>query len=179
MNRGEFLTRVTVWVSLAAFAVAAITFHFSRGSRRWDRRARLAYTLALLSLLVHVAFAFHFYHAWSQDSVYRETARQTAEVFGLDWGGGMYVNYAFMIFWTADVAWWWRGLEGYRRRPKAIAAAWYAFLLFIVFNATFVFASGVVRWLGLLLCLTLCFLWWFTGRAAQTDQPMNRAVPIE
>ena len=35
----------------------------------------------------------------------KNSARQTAEVFGLDWGGGLYVNYAFTAAWVADVAW--------------------------------------------------------------------------
>ena len=175
MGQGEFVTKLMIWLSLAGYAVGAITFHLSFGDRRWDARARLAHTFAFVFLIIHVALAFHFFHQWSQESVYRETARQTEEVFAINWGGGMYVNYAFMLGWMIDVIWWWRGLERYRRRPRALAAAWQAFLLFIIFNATVVFASGVVRWLGLALCLTLCFLWWFTSRSTSARQPISRA----
>jgi hypothetical protein len=175
MSREEFLTKIMIWLSLTGFAISAITFQLSRGRVKWDALARLAYTFAFLSLLIHVAFAFHFFHHWSQDSVYRETARQTNEVFGMNWGGGMYVNYAFMVGWLLDLVWWWRGLDIYRRRPQMLAAAWQSFLLFIIFNATFVFAQGIVRWLGLLLCLTLCFLWWFTARGAASRQPTKQA----
>lgn len=173
MSRGEFLTKVWIWLSLTGFAVSAITFYLSRGRPKWDKMARLAYTFAFSCLVVHVAFAFQIYHQWSQDSVYRETARQTAEVFGLNWGGGMYINYAFMLCWMIDAIWWWRGVEVYRRRPRVLVSAWQAFLLFIIFNATFVFASGLVRWLGLGLCLTLCCLWWFTARSQSRHQPMK------
>jgi hypothetical protein len=174
MNRSELLTKVWIWLSLTGYGVGAITFHLSRGRRKWDTLARLAYTFGFITLIIHVAFALHLYHQWSQDSVYRETARQTAEVFGLNWGGGMYVNYAFMLGWMIDAIWWWRGHDDYRRRPKWLAAAWQTFLLFIIFNATFVFASGIVRWLGLGLCLTLCFLWWFTARSQSLHQPIKQ-----
>ncbi len=174
MNRIELLTKVWIWLSLAGFAVSATTFYLSRGRRKWDALARLAYSFAFITLIIHVICALHLYHGWSQESVYRETARQTAEVFGLNWGGGMYVNYAFMLGWLMDALWWWRGLEVYRRRPKILAAAWQAFLLFIIFNATFVFASGVVRWLGLGLCLTLCCLWWFTAKSQTLHQPVKQ-----
>lgn len=162
-----------IWLSLASFAVGAITFQLSRGREACDRWARLAHTLAIVALLIHVAFALHFFHQWDQSSVYRETARQTAEVFDLDWGGGMYVNYAFLCGWLLDVAWWWGGgLARYRRRPtsleKILGAAWQAFVLFIIFNATFVFAKGVIRWLGLALCLTLGWLWWANWRSRST-----------
>jgi hypothetical protein len=174
MNRNELLTKIWIWISLAGYALSAITFLLSRGRQSWDKLARLAYTFAFIMLIIHVGFAFHLYHHWSQDSVYRETARQTAEVFGLNWGGGMYVNYAFMTLWLIDMIWWWRGLETYRQRPKWLAGAWQTFLIFIIFNATFVFATGIVRWLGLGLCLTLCCLWWFTSKSQAQYQPIKQ-----
>ena len=33
-----------------------------------------------------------------------ETARQTAEVFGINWGGGLFINYTVAILWIGDVA---------------------------------------------------------------------------
>lgn len=72
----------------------------------------------------------------------------------------------------ADLLWWWRGgLDSYRRRPLWVAVAWHAFLFFIVFNATVVFASGFVRWAGLCVCLGLCLAWGLAARDAsrQTD----------
>ena len=105
-----------------------------------------------------------FYHEWSHTSAYRDTARQTAEVFGLDWGGGLYINYTFLLGWVIDTLWWWRGLDAYRRRPWPLVAAWQAFLLFIFFNGTVVFATGSMRWLGLCLCFGLCVVWWNTAR---------------
>ncbi len=159
MSKGEFLTRITIWITLAGYAIGSAVYLLSRGRRSWDVVARMAWTAGCVSLLVHVACAFHFYHNWSQDVAYRETARQTAEVTGLDWGGGLFINYALVAGWVIDVIWWRRGLEAYRNRPRWLAAAWHGFLFFIIFNATVVFKTGPLRWIGLGLCLGLALLW--------------------
>src|SRR5438876_5398952 len=118
MSRGELLTRITIWIALGGYALGTITGLVSRGSQRWQPLARWVWTVGCLGLLAHVACAFHYYHGWSQASAYRETARQTAEVFGLNWGGGLFVNYAFVAAWVADVVWWWRGDDLHRRQPR-------------------------------------------------------------
>ena len=149
--QSEFLTRLTIWISLLFYVLTLVTFYFSRARRSWDAAARNFWTIACASLIIHVAFAYHFYHAWSHASAYVETAVQTKEVYGVNWGGGVFINYALMLGWMADVAlWWWHGLESYRRRPKAFNIAWHAFLFFIFFNATVVFEGGTLRWLGIL-----------------------------
>jgi hypothetical protein len=172
MSKGEFFTRFTVWVSLAGYFVGVALSTLSRKRDKWERAARLVWSIACISLLAHAACAFHFYHGWSHDSAYRETARQTLEVVSLDWGGGLYINYAFMAGWVTDVAWWWRGLEVYRRRPRALVAVWQGFLMFIFFNATVVFKTGPLRFIGLFLCCGLCLLWWYA--AASTPNPGQR-----
>jgi hypothetical protein len=105
---GELLTRATVWACVACYASGAAVFALSGGSRRRDSWARLAWTAACLLLVVHAALAFHFYHGWSHAAAYRDTARQTSEVFGYDWGGGLYVNYLLIAAWALDVGYWWR-----------------------------------------------------------------------
>ncbi len=164
MSKGELLTRITIWLALAGYAIGASLYLLSRGRRNWDAVARMAWTAGCVSLLIHVACAFHYYHAWSQAAAYRETARQTAEVTGLDWGGGLFINYALIIGWVIDVIWWRRGLDAYRNRPRWLAAVWQGFLIFIIFNATVVFKTGALRWIGLGLCLWLVFLWLFVSR---------------
>jgi hypothetical protein len=126
---------------------------------------------------VHVGLAYHFFHQWSQDSAYRATARQTADVTGLDWGGGLYFNYALIAFWIADVAWWWRDPESHRGRPRVLNIIWHGFLVFMIFNATVVFGTGALRLVGLILCLGLCVIYWYTGKP---ETASNRAgSPIE
>jgi hypothetical protein len=160
MSRGEFLTRITIWFTLAAYALGA-TYFIAKRKWQWESAARLLWTAGCLSLFVHVAFAFHYYHGWSQASAYRETARQTAEVFGFDWGGGLFINYVVMLGWAADVAWWWLKPENFRSRPRLLTVAWHIFLLFIFFNATVVFVDGPLRWIGMIFFAGLAILWWF------------------
>ena len=119
----------------------------------------MAWTVGCASILIHVVCAFHYYHNWSQAAAYRETARQTAEVTGFDWGGGLFINYALVAGWIIDVAWWRRGLDAYRNRLPWLSAIWQGFLIFMIFNATVVFETGPLRWIGLGLCLWVAVLW--------------------
>ena len=173
MSKGELLTRITIWITLAGYFLGAGLIAVSLRRPDLDRYLRLArwvWTVACLSLLVHVAFAYHFYHQWSQDSVYRETARQTAEVTGINWGGGVYFNYVLMIGWIIDVAWWWRGLERYRNRSTFVTLLWHSFLLVMVFNAMAVFKTGTLRFIGTVLSLTLFTLWLYSGVRKSSDE---------
>jgi hypothetical protein len=162
MSSGELLTRGTIWIAILAYTAGSVIFATARGHDRW---ARLVWTTGCAALLAHFACAFNFYHAWSQSSAYSETARQTAAVVGINWGGGLFINYTVALLWLTDVAWWWfAGLSSYRRRPWLLTLAWHSFLIFIIFNATVVFKDGLTRWIGLLFCLTLCTSWFISNR---------------
>ena len=156
---GEFLARSTIWITIAAYTAGAVMFAFGRWSRR-DSVVRIAWTIACASLAAHFIAAFQFYHGWSHAEAYRDTARQTRQMFGVDWGGGLFVNYALLALWIADVGWWWlQGADSYRRRSRKLIIAWHAFLIFIIFNATVVFGHGAARVVGLLVCLILIGCW--------------------
>ncbi|HXB72200.1 MAG TPA: hypothetical protein VNY05_28440 [Candidatus Acidoferrales bacterium] len=122
--------------------------------------ARSAWTLGLLIYLSHVTAAFQFHHHWSHAAAYEETARRTAELLSVRSGAGLYFNYAFTAVWTFDVIWLWTSAETYRAQPHWIAVAIHSFMAFLFFNATVVFVSGWVRWLGLTAALALCLLAW-------------------
>ena len=161
MSLGELLTRSTVWISIVAYTIGCIAFATARN----DRWIRLAWTTGCAALVLHFICAFNFYHGWSQESAYLETARQTGAVIGINWGGGLFINYVVASLWIADVAWWWfAGVSSYRRRPWLLTIAWHSFLIFIIFNATVVFKDGLTRWIGLLICLTLCLSWLIINR---------------
>lgn len=160
MSSGEFLTRSTIWISILSYAIGAIVFAMARGRSGFDRWARLAWTIGCAALIVHFICAFNFYHAWSHESAYVDTARQTAEVIRVNWGGGLFINYAVALLWIADVSWWWvAGPGSYRRRPWLLTLIWHSFLIFIIFNATVVFKDGLTRWVGLLVCVSLVLSW--------------------
>ena len=160
MNSGEFLTRGTIWISIAAYTVGCVVFAVMRRPNG-ARGARVAWTIGCAALVAHFISAFKFYHAWSHAHAYAETARQTAEVVRINWGGGLFINYAVASLWIADVAWWWfAGLDSYRRRPWLITVLWHGFLIFILFNATVVFKDGLVRWIGLFICVIVVVSWY-------------------
>ena len=160
MDVGEFLTRTTIWLSIVGYVTGSVLFASSRNRTQWDPAARAAWTIACASLIAHFISAFHFYHHWSHSAAYLDTARQTNEMFGFNWGGGLYINYALLIAWIVDIAWWWRSsLGSYRSRPRWLLAIWHGFFIFIIFNATVVFGEGPVRWVGLVTSLLLAVIW--------------------
>jgi hypothetical protein len=154
MMSGEIWTRWTIRIALALYTYALIVLS-KRGS---PTVARAAWTLACLALVAHVGFAFHFYHSWSHDIAYATTARQTAEIVGLNWGGGIYANYALAIVWTMDVVWWWANPASRHARPRIMEWGLQGFLAFMFFNATVVFGSGMIRWAGLAVFVLLTLL---------------------
>ena len=178
METGEFLTRATIWITIVAYAIGSVVFAFARGRSRWDSATRFLWTIAVVSLIGHFISAYAFFHHWSHDSAYLDTARQTEEVTGLNWGGGLFINYALLIIWTIDIAWWWfRGLNSYRTRPWPLVAAWHSFLIFILFNAMVVFKAGMVRWVGLVICGVLCLAWLVIARQ-RSPSYLRRAADV-
>ena len=152
------ITKGTVWLAILGYAIGLALFAYKRS--RSLVAVRAIWTTACLALIAHFISAFHFYHGWSQESAYLDTARQTQQVVGLNWGGGLYINYAVLSGWFIDVGWWWlRGIDSYRSRERMVVLLWHAFLIFIIFNATVVFKDGIVRWVGLVVSLCLVASW--------------------
>ncbi len=122
---------LTVWTARAAALayVAALVLLL----RRRDAASRIVTTLGFTVYLVHVACAFTFFYNWSHTTAYIETARQTRELFRVDSGAGIWLNYLFTAVWGAECLVAWRT----RRLTRARIGA-HAFLLFIVLNATVV-----------------------------------------
>ena len=161
----ELLTRGTIWFSIAAYAIGSGVFAFSRNRSQWLHATRAAWTAACISLIAHFICAFHFYHDWSHVLAYRDTARQTHEVVGLNWGGGLFINYLVLVVWTVDIGWWWLGgINSYRERKWLWVIVWHAFFIFIIFNSTVVFKDGIVRWVGLAMSLFLVISWILISR---------------
>jgi len=126
---------LTIWSARAA----ALLYVCGLGLilwRRW-RPARLSWTLGLSAYLFHVWCAFQYFYQWSHALAYRETARQTAELFGIAWGGGLYLNYLFTGVWFADVVLSWLRPAWWQAR-----SAWFIavnlYLGFMFVNATLV-----------------------------------------
>jgi hypothetical protein len=171
MDTGELLTRWTARLAMSLYVLALA----GRGTA-WGRRTclglgRWIWTAGCFIFLLHLVCAFHFFHHWSHAEAYAAIARQTAEVVGLDWGGGLYLNYVFTLVWLADVGWWWLGLGRYEERPRIVEWTVQAFMAFIAFNATVVFGTETTRWAGVAAGLLLIGIWTrrvFTGKKSMT-----------
>jgi hypothetical protein len=157
----------TVRAALACYVAALAIRILADGRRPWRKAARAAWTAGYAFFLLHLAAAFHFVHGWSHDAAYRETARRTYEVVGLDWGGGVYVNHAFALVWGMDVVWWWLSLDGYSRRSRWIEWGIQGLLGFVAFNSTAIFGRGSIRWFGWGAGLALAMMW---ARSAATAE---------
>jgi len=150
------IVRGTAWLSMAALALyAALKVRSARARDARTRAGRWVWTVGCALLWIHVACAFHFRHHWSHAAAYSETARQTAESAGFNWGGGLYFNYLMLIVWTADAVWEGRHPESYQRRHSSFGWLIGGFMAFMALNATVVFVSGALRWLALGIALLL------------------------
>ncbi len=174
MDLGEFLTRWTIRLALTLYVLGLSRRVNAFGRPSWLAWARLAWTGGCFAFLLHIACAFQFYHHWSHAAAYETTTRQTAEVIGLDWGGGLYANYVFALVWTADACWWWLRPKSYQARPRIVEGAAQGFLGFIAFNSTVVFGQGAIRYFGLVACLLLAVLCWYMKRRTSVSSQPNK-----
>ncbi len=145
----------------------------ARDHPRWLTLARAAWTAGFIAFLIHVASAFHFVHHGSHAEAYEFTARQTQSYTGMDWGGGIYANYAFTLIWAIDVVWWWLRPANYLSRSRLAETIVQGYLAFITLNATVVFGHGVTRWAGLAGFVGMGWMMWWTSRYRSTRSNMN------
>src|SRR3954447_18841787 len=107
----------TAYLSLTGWALA----NWGRQQQLW-RWARWAWSLGCLAILGHLLLAFHLLHHWDQGIAYDAVARQTYEQVGVDWGGGLYINYAFCSLWILDAGYWWLAPARYQKRSPWLDA---------------------------------------------------------
>ena len=157
----ETIEALTRWTARGAFVlyVLALVVRMRVGrqpsadiSKPHARRQRAAdpllWTAACALMIAHVGFAFHGFHHWSHRAAYEDTARQTRELLGMNWGGGLYANYALVLVWVADVARRWCRDPALTIQTSALDWCIQVFLAFMWFNATVVFGHGWIRWAG-------------------------------
>ena len=147
------LIRATI--VMATICYAAAEWLRLRRPAAW-RVSRGLWTIGALSIIVHAAAAFHYRYGWSHTYAIHATAEDTAAVTGIEWGGGLYINYAFVALWTVDAAWWWLGAASYAARRRALSVAVSAVFLFMFLNGVVVFAHGPMRWFGAVCVLIVC-----------------------
>jgi hypothetical protein len=111
-------------------------------------RSRTAWLAGALLALVHAIAAFGVFYQWSHATAERLTALQAAQLTGVSFSGGIYVNYAFVAIWLIDAVWWSARPASYERRPRALSLAIRLFLFAIVVSGAIVFADGMARMVG-------------------------------
>ena len=158
MDSPSLLVPLTIWLSLVAYT-AGEAGRSGRLTVLGGDGPRVMLTVGCLLYLAHVVAAFSSEHAWSHAAAYASTARQTEALFGLDWGGGLYVNYAFSALWVSEVVWWWMASASYRHREHWKHIAVRAVFLFMIANGAVVFVNGPMRWVGLAIVATLVTTW--------------------
>ena len=110
--------------------------------------SRALWTAALLLMMVHAVAAFVEFYAGSHAVAQTATMRQTAALTGIEFAGGIYINYLFLAVWSGDVAWWWLAPRSYAVRPRWVSWTIRGFIVFIIVNGAVVFADGGARVIG-------------------------------
>ncbi|MFH5806150.1 hypothetical protein [Alienimonas sp. DA493] len=147
---GEALVVWTVRVALGLLTVGFV------GRRlRFERLARGCWAAGAAAMGAHLAAAFAVEHDWSHAAAVRATTRRTKALTGIDWGGGVWINYLFAAVWAADAAWWLAAPRGHAARPRWLDVGVGAFLGFIAVNGAIVFESGPTRWAGVACCAAI------------------------
>jgi hypothetical protein len=161
-----------IWIALVLLCVGEAgrrNLHVGR-QEPW---AWWAFSAGALLCAIHGVIAMGIRHQWSHEAAIAATARQTMAVYGLNWGGGVYLNYAFVAVWLLD-AWWWRRFPSRdEREPRAITWTTRVFFLVMILNAAVVFAGGARRLAGAVIVLWLVWIW-RPGRA-RTPEVISRA----
>ncbi|MEM7147288.1 MAG: hypothetical protein AAF591_19385 [Verrucomicrobiota bacterium] len=156
MSTGELIMRTTIWVALVGYVIGESgRLAWRKGQASHWRGYRWVSTVACAFYILHVAFAFDEIHQWSHAEAYRFTAAQTKAMFGLNWGGGLFVNYLFAAVWLTELAAWWLRPSQYQQRRRWLDASVRVFFAFIILNGAVVFVSGPTRWIGVGLILLL------------------------
>ena len=158
MSAGELALHGTVWLALAAWATAEVVPGAGR-DRKPTPDWRWFWSVGALALATHFALAMQLRHGWSHAAAVADTARQTGEKFGLNWGGGVWFNYAMVALWLGDAAWAWTA-PGSRKAAGGWQGWVRGYFFFMWFNGAVVFPAGLVRWFGLVACSAVAWSWW-------------------
>jgi hypothetical protein len=157
----------TVWAAVALFVAGEAGKRQVRvdagrpvgGIRTPAARAWFLWTAGAFFCAVHAGLAFPARYAWSHEAAVRATAAQTEAMFGLGWGGGIFVNYVFVGAWIAEAIWWKLRPDSYFARPRAATAILRAFYFVVLANAAVVFAAPARRLVGAVLMAALALIW--------------------
>ena len=167
LDIAESLTRWSVRLAIACYLARVLGevggVSIKKRMAVWQKSRRY-WSAGCVFYLIHVACAFGFFHQWSHQNAYQHTAIETAAVTGVHWGGGIYLNYLFTLFWVSEVLlWWFYGIDFPYRSRCYFWTTHFVFATMVV-NATVVF--GPPYWLGIagLVLILIGLRYWQRGR---------------
>ena len=147
MSGADWAIRLTAFAAFAGYLGALAKWPGRCQPSAWPSALSL-WLFGLVAFLAHFICAFHFEYDWSHSQALIATAKQTAEVTGVNTGVGLYFNYAFALLWLADCVWWCFATGSHGARPAWLGAIIHSFMLFMWFNATVVFGAPLGQALG-------------------------------
>lgn len=167
----------TIQLSMLLWVIGfALGIWWSDRANRWTLGLWIA---GLGFLVLHILLSMGAFHGWSHAAAVQATARRTEEWFGFRFGGGIYANYLFVAVWGLDTslraAGYWAGAEHGDHPNDAstkhrVALAIDLFMIFMIIQATVVFAVGTTRWIGVLCGLGLSLLGIYRRRVRRSDR---------
>jgi hypothetical protein len=143
----DAVTRQTARVAVLFWGLAAVALLLGR-----REFGRAAWIVGAGTLIIHVVTAFDRVHGWKHAAAYRHVEAVSG------FGPGIFVSYAFTVIWADDALWWWIDRRTYESRIASLDRAIHCFIAFVVFNATVVYETGLIRWVGGVLFLVLGIL---------------------
>jgi hypothetical protein len=143
----------TIWIALTLFVIAQYGLRRA-GTAPWVLSINIA---GLVLCVIHIVIAMASVHGWSHASAIEATARSAAAVYGLRWGGGVFVNYLFVAVWAGDA--WRLYLRGDRAEGGGLRFALRLFYAIVIINAAVVFAHWPMRIVGVCLVIALVVAW--------------------
>lgn len=133
----------TIWIALALFVAGELR-------RPW------LFLIGSVCAAIHLVWAMSAAYGWDHTAAAAATAAQTNAVFGINWRGGLYVNYLFVGIWIADAL---ARIAVPARRSRALVWTLRTFYFVIIVNGAVIFARPERRWLGVVACGALIVAW--------------------
>jgi hypothetical protein len=156
----DLIVRGTIWTALALFVAGEAGRQLALTRGRPVPWALPVFASGALLCALHFVAVFQWHHAWSHESAVAATAVQTAALFGIGWGGGVWFNYVFLALWAGDAIAWARDPLSATRPPSRGAWIRRSFYALIIVNAAVVFVPWPMQVLGVAICAVLAWVWW-------------------
>jgi hypothetical protein len=147
----------SLWAIRLAMACLAFgyAFQFHSGVRN-IRAISVLWIFGAMLAGFHTVTAISAFHSGSFEEAWVSTASRTEAMFGVRVGWGLYVNYVFVAIWWLDAAWRWQ------IRTESLRSVELGIDFFLIGMAIFgsvVFATGPIRYVGLLVMAIWVALW--------------------